>query len=216
MTENSFEARYDISSKSKIRKFYDSNKTIIFALALFLIFLFVSVSFYLVNKENKKNLLSQEYIQAKIYIKDEKKTEAIQVLKKIIFSNDDVYSTLSFFLILNNNLIKEQEELSELFDHLIKNIKFEDEIKNLMIFKKALFNSNFIEESKLLNEMQPLMNEDSLWKPHVLLLLGDYFSSKKEYLKAKEFYMQIINTKSSNINLYKLARSRISSISNDQ
>ena len=216
MTENSFEARYDISSKSKIRKFYDSNKTIIFTLALFLIFLFVSVSFYLVNKENKKNLLSQEYIQAKIYIKDEKKTEAIQVLKKIIFSNDDVYSTLSFFLILNNNLIKEQEELSELFDHLIKNIKFEDEIKNLMIFKKALFNSNFIEESKLLNEMQPLMNEDSLWKPHVLLLLGDYFSSKKEYLKAKEFYMQIINTKSSNINLYKLARSRISSISNDQ
>jgi predicted negative regulator of RcsB-dependent stress response len=216
MTENSFEARYDISSKSKIRKFYDSNKTIIFVLALFLIFLFVSVSFYLVNKENKKNLLSQEYIQAKIYIKDEKKTEAIQVLKKIIFSNDDVYSTLSFFLILNNNLIKEQEELSELFDHLIKNIKFEDEIKNLMIFKKALFNSNFIEESKLLNEMKPLMNEDSLWKPHVLLLLGDYFSSKKEYLKAKEFYMQIINTKSSNINLYKLARSRISLINNDQ
>ena len=64
-------------------------------------------------------------------------------------------------------------------------------VRNLLIYKKLLFNSNLANESELLEEVKPLLNSETLWKPHALLLLGDYFASKGEYLKAKEFYTQI-------------------------
>ena len=78
-----------------------------------------------------------------------------------------------------------------LFEHLLKNNKFEEEIKNLILFKKILFQSNFADEFDLIKATRPIINKDSIWKPHALLLLGDYFLSKKEYEKAKDFYNQI-------------------------
>ena len=136
-------------------------------------------------------------------------------MKEIIYANDSTYSTLSFFLILNQKLIKEQEELSNLFDYVIENNIFEKEEKNLIIFKKALFQSNFIDESELLEVLKPLINTDTAWKPHALLLLGDYFVSRKEYIKAKEFYMQILSLKNINRELYDQANSRLVLIIND-
>ena len=79
---------------------------------------------------------------------------------------------------MNENLIVDQRELSNLFDHVLKNNKFEKEVKNLIIFKKALFQSNFVSELELLDAVKPLINTDTVWKPHALLLLGDYFASK--------------------------------------
>ena len=113
------------------------------------------------------------------------------------------------------DLIKEQEELSNLFDYVIENNIFEKEEKNLIIFKKALFQSNFIDESELLEVLKPLINTDTAWKPHALLLLGDYFVSRKEYIKAKEFYMQILSLKNINRELYDQANSRLVLIIND-
>ena len=65
-------------------------------------------------------------------------------------ANDSTYSTLALFLLLNENLTVDQKETSELFDYILKNNKFEKELENLIIFKKALFQSNFINESELL------------------------------------------------------------------
>ena len=48
-----------------------------------------------------------------------------------------------------------------------------------------------------------------------LLLLGDYFASKKEYLKAKEFYVQILSLKNLHKELYNQARSQLIFITND-
>ena len=70
MAENLFETGYDITKKSKIRKFYESNKILIYSSILILIILFGSVSLYLENRENKKVLLSENYIQAKIYLEN--------------------------------------------------------------------------------------------------------------------------------------------------
>ena len=108
------------------------------------------------------------------------KSNATSTLKKIIFANEPTYSTLSFFLILNQNLVTDYKELIILFDHLLDNNKFEKEVKNLLIYKKALFNSNFISESEFLDNIKPLLNTKTLWKPHALLLMGDYFASKVE------------------------------------
>ena len=215
MTENLFEAQYDITKKSKFKKFYESNKILIFSSILILIIFFGSLSFYLEMKEKKKLLLSENYVQAKIYLGNGDKIAATNMLKNIIFSNDPVYSTLSFFLILNQNLISDHQELSVLFDHLLENNKFENEVRNLLIYKKSLFNSNLTNESELLEEVKPLLNSETLWRAHALLLLGDYFASKGEYLKAKEFYTQILSINNLQKDLYDQAISQLTLITND-
>ena len=215
MNEDLIDARYDITKKSKLRRFYESNKILIFSSIIVLAIILISFSVYFENKEKNKILLSENYVQAKIYLENKNKDEAISLLKKVIFANDPTYSTLSFFLILNQNLVTDHEELSTLFDHLLNNNKFEKEVINLLIYKKALFNSNFISESKLLGDIQPLLNTETLWKPHALLLMGDYFVAKKEYIKAKEFYTQILSINNLQKDLYDQARLQLSLISND-
>ena len=209
MPENCFEAQYDVTKKSKIKKFYESNKILIFSSILILIISFGSLSFYLESKESKKILLSENYVQAKFYLENGNKSEALNTLKKVIFANDSTYSTLSFFLILNQNLISDYKEISILYDHLLENNKFEKELRNLLIYKKALFISNSIIESELLETIKPLLNTDTLWKPHALLLLGDYFMSKGENIKAIEFYQQILSINNLHKDLYNQAKSQL-------
>ena len=215
MNENLFEAQYNLTKKTKLRKFYETNKTLIFSVVLILIIIIASVSFYSEAKEKKKILLADNYLSAKIYLENDNKNKAKNILKTIIFANDNTYSVLSLFLILNENLIVDQRELSNLFDQVLENNKFEKEIKNLIIFKKALFQSNFISESELLETVKPLINTETVWKPHALLLLGDYFASKKEYLKAYEFYIQILSLKNLHKELYDQAKSQLIFITND-
>ena len=215
MNENLFQAQYDVTKKSKLKKFYEANKILIFLVILTLIIAFASFSFYSEAKKKKKILLADDYLIAKIYLENGDRNKVKNILKTIIFANDSTYSTLSLFLILNENLIVDQVELSNLFDHVLENNKFEKEIKNLIIFKKALFQSNFVNELELLEAVKPLINTETVWKPHALLLLGDYFASKKEYLKAKEFYVQILSLKNLHKELYNHARSQLIFITND-
>ena len=215
MSEKLFEAQYDITKKSRLKKFYEAYKILIFSSVLILLIAIASVSYYSQAKEKKKILLAENYLTAKIYLENGDRNRAKSLLQTVILANNSTYSTLSLFLILNENLITDQEELSNLFDHVLQNNKFEKEIKNLIIFKKALFQSNFLSELELLETVKPLTNTDTVWKPHALLLLGDYFASKKEYLKAKEFYMQILSLKNLHRELYSRARSQLIFIAND-
>ena len=59
-------------------------------------------------------------------------------------------------------------------------------------YKKGLFNSDFSSEKDLLEILNPIINSESIWKSHSLFLMGEYFYSKKEKIKAKEFFDQII------------------------
>ncbi len=215
MNENLFETQYDVTKKSKLKKFYEVNKILIFSVILILIIAIASVSFYSETKEKKKILLSDNYLAAKVYLENGDRNKVKNILKTIIFANDSTYSTLSLFLILNENLIVDQGELSNLFDHVLENNKFEKEVKNLIIFKKALFQSNFVSELELLEAVKPLINTETIWKAHALLLLGDYFASKKEYLKAKEFYIQILSLKNLHKEVSNHARSQLIFITND-
>ena len=61
-----------------------------------------------------------------------------------------------FFLILDLNLINDQTEISNLFEHILTNNKFEKELEDLLIYKKALFDSNFLNEAELLKSINPL------------------------------------------------------------
>ena len=216
MPENLFETRYDLTKKSKLREFYESNKILIYSSILTLIIIIVSYSYYQESKEKKKIFLSENYIQAKVYLESKNTTEAVKILRNVIFSNDPTYSTLSFFMILNENLINDKNEVSELFDHLLENNKFDKEIRNLLLYKKALYKSNYVAESKLLEETKSLLNsKESVWKAHALLLLGDFYFSKKEFMKAKDFYIQILLKKDLQPDLYNQAKSKLAFIADD-
>ena len=215
MDENLFEARYDVTKKSKLKKFYETNKILIISIVLILIIAVASITFYSEAKEKKKILLAEDYLSAKVYLENGDRNKVENILKTIIFANDSTYSTLSLFLILDENLINDHEELSNLFVHVLENNKFEKEIKNLIIFKKALFQSSFVSELELLESVKPLINTETVWKPHALLLLGDYFASKKEYLKAEKFYVQILSLKNLHKELYNQARSQLIFITNE-
>ena len=174
-----------------------------------IIILLFSLGIYSEIKKNKRTALSENYVDARIYLANEKKVEATNLLKEIIFENDSTYSTLSLFLILNENLIKDQKELSNLFNHILENCKFEKEIGDLILFKKALFESTFVSEIELLESLKPLINNESLWKQHALMLLGDYYVSKNENIKAREFYSEILKIKNLNEEFYNRAKTRL-------
>ena len=193
MSDNPFEAQYDLTKKSRLRDFYDSNKILIYSSIAILVIIFASYNYYLSSKKQKKLLLSENYIQAKVYLQEGNTIRATEVLKEIIFLNDSTYSSLSFFMILSENLISDKVEISKLFDHLLEKNKYDKEVKNLLLYKKALYKSGYVDELKLLEETKDLINNnDSIWKPHTLLLLGDFYFSRKEYNKAKDFYIKLL------------------------
>ena len=215
MSENLYEAQYVVTKKNKIKKFYEENKILFISFLIAILISVVSIFFYIENKETKKIELSESYIEAKIDLKNGNKNKAKNTLKKIIFANDSTYSVLSLFLVLNENLIVQQEEISNLFDHVLANNKFEKEITNLIIFKKALYKSNYINEEELMLDLKPLIETESLWKPHALLLLGDYFFANDQNTKAKDFYSQILSIKNLHEDLYEKARLQLSLIINE-
>ena len=216
MPENLFETQYDLTKKTKLREFYESKKILIYSSVLSIIIIIASYAYYLESKEKKKIYLSDNYIQAKVYLERGNKTKAVEILRDVIFSNDPTYSTLSFFMILNENLISSKQEVSKLFDHLLENNKFDKEIRDLLLYKKTLYKSNYVEEPKMLEEIKPLLNnKESVWKGHALLLLGDFYFSKKEYIKAKDFYSEILSTENLQHDLYNQAKSKLVFIADD-
>jgi len=214
MNENLIEAQYDITKKTKIKKFYEKNKSLIYTFIFFTIFTLFGVIYYLENEENKRITLSDDYMRAQIYINEGEKNKAKILLEKIIFKNDPTYSSLSLFLLLNEDLVTDNNKINNFFNHLLKNNKFEKEMENLIIFKKLLTQFDNLQESELLSISKPIISSDSVWKPHVLLLFGDYFMSKEEYVKASEFYEKILSTKGANQEFYDQAKLKLRKISN--
>ena len=212
MADDLIEAQYDITKKSKMLKFYQENKILIYSIIFFILIIIGSTFFYLERKEKNNIALADSYIEAKIYLENGDKNKAKEILTNIIYKSSSTYSAMSLFVILSKNLIADKEELYNLFDYILKNKKFDDEIKNLILFKKALFQSNFSTELELLKIVKPILNSDSLWRPYALLLLGDYFTSKKEYKKAKDFYMQILTIRNLQRELYDHANLQLASI----
>ena len=119
-------------------------------------------------------------------------------LIEIINEKDPTYSPLSLYFIIDNNLVSDQSKINLLFDILIMDTSLDAEIKNLIIYKKALYNADNAQESDLLNLLNPLINSNSVWKSHSLYLMAEYFYAKNQNQKAKEFFNQILSLENSN------------------
>ena len=182
----------------KIRNFLINNKGKLISVIIFLIIIVAGLYTYDNYIENKKKEISDNFNSITIDFKDSKKENTAQRLIEIINEKDPTYSTLSLYFIIDNNLVVDPEKVNRLFDLIINEISLDNEIKNLIVYKKALYNADNIEESELLNIIKPLINSESVWKSHALYLVGEYFYSKDQKQKAKEFFNQIISLKNPN------------------
>ena len=164
---------------------------------------------YKIFKDNHRKQLSDKYNIGIINYNNWEKTKVIELMKEIIEDKDSTYSPLALYFLIDNNLIKSQKEVNGLFDILINKTSLEEEIKYLIIYKKGLYNSDFIDENGLLNIINPLLNSNSVWKSHALYLVAEYFYSKNEMQKSKEFFSQIMNTENANQDIIKEAQKRL-------
>ena len=182
----------------KIKKFFVDNKKKFFILIFFIIlllFVFFGGKEY---NDRKKVDISNLYNSIVIDHSQNNKEITAEKLVGIINKKDPTYSPLSLYFIIDNQLIEDEERVNQLFDIIINEVSLKKEIKNLIIYKKALFNADTANENELLNILSEVINSESIWKSHALYLLAEYFYSKNEKEKAKEFFNQIIILENAN------------------
>ncbi len=193
----------------KIKNFFVNNKNKIISGIIILIIIIIGVFSYDKYLINKKKEISDKFNAITIEYSENTKDKTTSSLIEIINKMDPTYSPLSLYFIIDNNLVSDQAKINSLFDILIKDISLDSEIKNLIIYKKALYNADNVQESDLLKMLNPLINSESVWKSHSLYLMGEYFYANNQKQKAKEFFNQIISLENSNPDIRMQAEKRL-------
>ena len=193
----------------KIKNFFIKNKN-----RLILAIIVISVSligyFSFGEYKNKQKIrMSDDFNSIIIDYSENNKEQTAQDLIILINKKDPTYSPLSLYFIIDNKLIDEKNRINKLFNIIIDETSLDDEIRNLNIYKKALYNADTSNEVELLNILNPLIRSESIWKSHALYLMAEYFYSKNEMQKSKEFFNQIINLNEANQEIKLEAQKRL-------
>ena len=195
--------------KEKIKNFILNNKKKILIFLIAIVLLIISFFGYGEFKDYQREKVSNLFHSTIIDYDGNNKEKTTDKLKKIIKLKDATYSPLSLYFILDNNLISNQDEINALFDTLISKTSLDKEIKNLIIYKKGLYNADQVSENELLEILNPIIKSESVWSSHALYLLAEYFYSKDQKLKSKDFFNQIINSKKSNPSIVTESQKRL-------
>ncbi len=193
----------------RIKNFFVNNKKKLILCIIIIIIIVVGVFSYDKYSLNKKKNISDKFNSITIDYSEKTKEKTTTNLIEIINKQDPTYSPLSLYFIIDNNLISDQSKINSFFDILIKDTSLESEIKNLIIYKKALYNADKAQESDLLNMLNPLINSKSVWKSHSLYLMAEYFYANNQKQKAKEFFNQIISLENLNPDIRLQAEKRL-------
>ena len=178
----------------KIKNFFSDNfKKLIVSLVSILLVLFSYFGFQEYKKRTKLEI-AEIYNQITLKEITVENTNSIEQLVKIIKEKDPIYSALSLYFIIENNLVNDPKKINNYFDLVIKSQK-EKEIENLIIYKKAMYNAETISENELLDMLNPILKSESVWKSHALLLMADYLEHKNNLVKSKDFLEEIVNSK---------------------
>ena len=195
--------------QEKVKNFFVNNKNKIISTIVILVIILVGAYSFDSYKTNKKKEISNKFNSTTLSHSDNTKELTIQNLVEIINEQDPTYSPLSLYFMIDNKLISNQSEINSYFDILIEKTSLNEEIKNLVIYKKALFNADQAQESDLLNILNPLINSKSVWKSHALYLMAEYFYSKDQKQKSKEFFNQIASLEDANPDIKLQAQKRL-------
>ena len=193
----------------KIKNFFIKNKKkIIILISVIILTIFGYLIYEDFNKKSKIKLANR-YNIAKVDFISGNKAMVANELVSIVHVKDRTYSPLALYFLIDNNIIDDRNKINELFDIVINETILEKEIKNLLIYKKALFNSDFESENNLLTILKPIINSNSIWKSHALYLMAEYFYFKNEKQKSKDFFDQIIILENVNSKIKREAQKRL-------
>tara|TARA_Y100000389_G_scaffold13189_1_gene11784 strand:- start:4146 stop:4790 length:645 start_codon:yes stop_codon:yes gene_type:complete len=193
----------------KIKDFLINNKKILVSILTVIIILFMSYFALEEFNERKKIKISDQYNAIVEQYSNNNKENTKKKLIELINKKDSTYSPLSLYFLIDNELVANQSIINNLFDVVINDVSLEKEIKNLVIYKKALFNADNSNENQLIKILKPVINSNSVWKGHGLYLLAEYFYSKNEKEKAKEFFNKIIKLENINQNIMTESKKRL-------
>ncbi len=203
----------NLNSETKSEKFksflLNKKKEIIIFLTL-VILAFMSFFIFSEYKERQKKGLSKFYNSIIINYSDNNKKATIDGLIDVVNQKDSTYSPLALYFLVDNKLIRDRKKINDLFDILIKKTTLDNEIKNLIIYKKGLLNADQVDESELLKILNPIINSSSIWKSHALYLMAEFFYNKNEKQKSREFFDQILMLEKPNQEIVKEVKKRIS------
>ena len=193
----------------KIKNFFIHNKKKIISGLGIIVVLLISYFAFGEYQDRKKIKISDSFNSITINYSESNKEKTAKDLIQIINEKNSTYSPLSLYFIIDNKLINEKNTINELFDVIIDDTSLDKEIKNLNIYKKALYNANDSNENDLLNILNPLIKSESVWKSHALYLMAEFYYSKNEMQKSKEFFNQILNLENANQEIQLEAQKRL-------
>ena len=193
----------------KIKNFFIQNKKKIIAGLVVITILLISYFAFGEYQDSKKIKISNSFNSITLNYSESNKEKTAKDLIQLVNEKNSTYSPLSLYFIIDNELIKEKKTINELFDIIIDETSLDKEIKNLNIYKKALYNADDSNESDLLNILNPLIKSESVWKSHALYLMAEFFYSKNEKQKSKEFFNQILNLENANQEIQLEAQKRL-------
>ena len=192
----------------KIKDFFINNKKRISISLIVIIIIILSFFGFKMIKDSNRIEISEVYNKAVIYHSNGNLAATKDLMSMLVREKDPTYSPLALYFIIDNNL-KDRQQINDLFEVLINKTSLEDEIKNLIIYKKALYNADFFKENELLGTLKPVLNSESVWKSHALYLVAEYLYSKNEKQKSKEFFNQILTVENANKDIVKEAQKRL-------
>ena len=195
-----------IEKKNRVIDFLKTKIKVISAIVFISIFLISILSWTKYKGDLKKTDLSENYIQAKIMLSKKKPNEALNILEKIIQEEDSTYSILSLYLVIDQNLYKDDKVILSYFDKVLSINSLQQEDLDLLKFKKAVFISKDGNEEELLNLLNPIINSKSVWKTQSIKFLADFYYSRKEHNKADQYYSTLLNLENSNIDKNEIKR----------
>ena len=186
------------TKKEQIINFINKNKKKFIAVILILIFIPIVYYSFDAYKNNEKKKISEKFTSATINFNKGKISDTVKNLDEIINKKDTTYSPLALYFLIDNDIISDNDKLNEYFDLIINKIDLDENIKDLIIYKKAIFNSNYVSPENIIEILQPILNKDSIWKSHALYLLGEFYYSEGDNVKAKRYFENIVSLNNSN------------------
>ena len=187
------------AKKEKIKNFFVKNsKYLIFSISAIIILILAYFVYLEINSRNQSKLAEEYNYIVNNFNNLQNSEQSTERLIRIVEKKNSTYSPLSLYFILDNDLVTEKSEINKYFDMVIDIGSLEKEIKNLNIYKKAIYNSNFVDEAELVEILRPITNSDSIWKSHSLFLLAEFFYFKENKAESKKLLNEIINYENSN------------------
>ena len=209
MDDQEIEIINSSTRNEKIKNFFKSYLKIIIILFILILAIISGILLYKDFAFKQKIKISDQFNNIVISYDDKNKSKTLEKLVSIILSKDTTYAPLSLYFILENNLLESKEKINQYFDIIINEIGLDEDLKNLNIYKKGLYNSNFQQEDQILQILNPILIKDNPWKSHALFLVAEYYYNKNEIQKSKEFYLKIINLEIANKEIKLKAQLRI-------